>query len=66
MESECMMCFSNNELEHLNIYIIGREGVWVCNKCKLDITEFVRKNRSENFNKKLITVKQLFKNKSTK
>jgi hypothetical protein len=38
----CSLEYWNDELEFLPIYTIGSEGTYVCEPCKMAITEFCR------------------------
>jgi hypothetical protein len=47
----CMICDSKEETKYINIYPFGSEGLQVCHKCEMEIVEFVRGLRSQNFQK---------------
>ena len=54
MEAECQCCFDDSgELNHFSFYVFGSEGIWICPKCRLEITNFIRNKRAKNFQKKL-------------
>lgn len=44
---ECGICRSNeDDVEHLNLYVEGSEGVWVCLSCRIALTEIARRMKS--------------------
>ena len=37
-----MICNSAHEVEHFKIYVIGSEGLYICESCKMDLTNHIR------------------------
>ena len=47
MEGNCGICDEfDEEREHLNLYVNGSEGIWVCLKCRIALTETARSMQS--------------------
>lgn len=39
MTGQCSICRQEKEeLEHLNLYVSGSEGIWVCLGCRITLT----------------------------
>jgi hypothetical protein len=54
----CMLCQSEAEVRHINLYIIGSEGLNACHSCEMKLVEFARKLMSENGRLKLEAAKR--------
>lgn len=43
MKGECSLCTDTDEnLTHLNLYISGSEGIWVCLECRMNLTNYAK------------------------
>ena len=43
----CRICGQHDEeCTHLNLYVNGSEGIWVCLKCRITLTETARAMQS--------------------
>lgn len=43
----CMICLADSEpVRHINLYVIGSEGLDVCHHCEMQLVEHVRGLRS--------------------
>ena len=49
----CYMCQKETRTRHLPIYAMGSEGVNLCDKCIIEITEFVRDKARQTVKAKL-------------
>jgi hypothetical protein len=50
----CMLCHSAPvEVRHINLYIIGSEGLYACHSCEMQVVEFARNLMLENGRRKL-------------
>jgi len=38
----CNICTSKEEIRHINLYIIGSEGVYLCYGCEMVVVKFIR------------------------
>jgi hypothetical protein len=48
MLNECSLCGqTETEVEHLNLYVLGSEGIEVCFECRCKLTECARLLRSQ-------------------
>ena len=43
---QCSLCDTWGEVFHLDLYVIGSEGVWVCFGCRMVLTNVARGIRS--------------------
>ena len=44
---KCSLCRDpSDELEHLSLYVIGTEGIWVCLPCRIVLTKLAGAIRS--------------------
>ena len=47
MEGNCRICGEHDdECIHLNLYVNGSEGIWVCLSCRIDLTNTARSMQS--------------------
>ena len=47
MKGDCRICKKyDDERTHLNLYVNGSEGIWVCLKCRVALTEVARSMQS--------------------
>lgn len=54
----CMMCHEIEKVRHINIYVIGSEGFYICKECETDILlPFIR----EVIAKRILRKKETFK-----
>jgi hypothetical protein len=54
----CMLCHSSPvEVRHINLYIIGSEGLYACHSCEMQIVEFARNLMMQNGKFKLENAK---------
>lgn len=59
MKGMCMICDTEtDDIIHLPLYVIGSEGLWVCLKCRIILTEFVRGLMQTAARTKLNTIKK--------
>ena len=54
----CMMCGCDKPTRYIDLYIIGSEGLRVCHSCEMEIVEFCRKLRSDNFKERFEKLKK--------
>jgi hypothetical protein len=40
--SHCMLCGEEEGVRHIDLYVIGSEGLWVCHACEMKVVEYVR------------------------
>lgn len=58
----CSLCLCNNEeLTHLDLYVTGSEGVWVCLPCRMELTNLARAMKTTAARVKVNTIKELRK-----
>ncbi len=43
MKGRCMLCHEDKDVRHINMYLIGSEGLDCCHKCEMEILDFCRK-----------------------
>lgn len=49
----CMLCHDIVKVRHINIYIVGSEGFYICEECENNVLlPFIRKTIRENILKK--------------
>lgn len=54
----CSLCDQKtDEITHLDLYVSGSEGCWVCLSCRMILTEVARGIRSTSSRVKLDTLK---------
>ena len=46
-EGICMICHETTNVRHINLYVIGSEGLRCCKTCEDRLLEFVRKMMRE-------------------
>lgn len=44
----CTICFQNTDVRHINLYVIGSEGLLCCHSCEMKIVQFCRQTMNEN------------------
>ena len=49
----CDMCLRDKELRHVNIYINGSEGTFLCHSCYMELVEIVSERKRASFKKKM-------------
>ena len=55
----CMLCHSAPvEVRHINLYIIGSEGLYACHSCEMKVVEFSRNLMLENGRRKIQAAQQ--------
>lgn len=51
---ECRVCFEKDRiLHHFDLYVTGSEGIWMCEECRMILTENIRIIKADNLHKKL-------------
>jgi hypothetical protein len=53
-----MVCLEKKTVRHVNLYIIGSEGLDICSVCDLKIREFIADCRRKAQSKKLESAKR--------
>ena len=46
-EGICMVCNTHGKIKHLDRYVNGTAGLWVCISCELEIVEDIREKMEE-------------------
>jgi hypothetical protein len=55
----CMLCLKDAEVRHINLYIIGSEGLNACHSCEMKLVEFARNLMAKNGRLKMKIAKKL-------
>lgn len=43
IKGTCMMCLEGSvEIRHVNLYVVGSEGLYCCRSCEDKVLEFIR------------------------
>ena len=42
VKAECRICHVIEECRHVNLYVVGSEGLMLCHECEMRIVEYVR------------------------
>ena len=58
VDAFCMLCHESKQVRHVNLYIIGSEGLYACHECEMLLVEFARSLSSENSRRKLHAAQQ--------
>ena len=58
---QCMLCDDEQEVRHINLYIVGSEGCNLCHACEMDLVTHIRNMRTLANRTKLRFIKGLKK-----
>ena len=53
LPGRCDMCLKDAYVRHVNIYINGSEGTFLCHSCYMELVEIVRERKRASFKKKM-------------
>ena len=42
MTSKCMICYSDKDTRHINLHIMGSEGLDICHDCEMRLVSIIR------------------------
>ena len=41
----CLICENDDTVRHVNLYISGSEGLWICHQCEMVVVTHIRDMR---------------------
>lgn len=41
----CLICENDDTVRHVNLYISGSEGLWICHQCEMMLVTHIRDMR---------------------
>ena len=41
LKTACNICHQDAECRHLDLYVFGSEGVWLCHECEMLVNAFI-------------------------
>ena len=53
MNGTCRLCGETKEVRHVNLFVFGSEGLWICHDDEMKLVEFARQMSVDVLDKKL-------------